>query len=175
MTLPAYSGRHATFDATTVLPVVPPAGAPPGPPSTVRLAFAVVWAQGIPGALAVGFWTLMAVAFGLGTGEYVGLLACLVFSLVGFAAVGGWFLLANRVRRGGRAARIVVVAGNALVLALGVTTLVITGTTADPTFSLVLLAVVLSTIVVPVLLFLPASNAWFRAVSPAPGPGSPPR
>ncbi|MCD2185595.1 hypothetical protein [Actinomycetospora soli] len=171
MTLPAYSGRHATFDATTVLPAlpaVPPSGAPPGPPAPVTAAAVVLGVQGAFGVLGVGFFGLLAVAFGLGTGDYPGLAACLLAVLLGLALVSLWFLLARRVRTGSRAARIVV----ALVSAVGLAGSGASAALVGP--SLITIGAAALQVSVLVLLFVPSSNAWFRAVSPAPGPGSPP-
>lgn len=172
MTLPAYSGRHATFDATTVLPAlpaVPPSGAPPGPPASVTIAAVVLGVQGALGVLAVGFFALMAIAFGLGTGDYPGLAACLLAVVVGLALLALWFLLALRVRTGSRAARIVVAVISAVGLAGSVASAALVWPSLITIGSAALQASVL------VLLFVPASNAWFRAVSPVPGPGSPRR
>ncbi|GAA4825943.1 hypothetical protein GCM10023201_10540 [Actinomycetospora corticicola] len=169
MTLPAYSGRHATFDATTVLPVVPPAGAPPGPPATVTTAVVVLAVQGGFGVLGLGFFGLMAVAFGLGTGDYPGLVACLLLVGAGLAFLTGWFLLALRIRTGSRGARVVVALVSAIGLAGAATSAALVWPSLITIGSAALQASVL------VLLFVPSSNAWFRAVSPAPGPGSPRR
>lgn len=59
MTLSAYPGRHSTFDATTVLPQAPPAGAPPGRPAAVDAAFWVAVAASLVSMLGAVLLTVL--------------------------------------------------------------------------------------------------------------------
>lgn len=173
MTLDAYSGRHSSFDATTVLPVpaahearVPPAGAPPGlhllppRPSTVTAAFCIALAHAV-------LWILgSVVALGL-AGIMVGATAD-VASAVGVVAlfgipltlgVGVWMAATVRMRSGRPAARVLLAVlaglGALLCAALGL---------ADGTLLLPLAGLALH-VALLVLLFRPSTNAWFRAVA----------
>ncbi|MEJ2869281.1 hypothetical protein WCD74_16010 [Actinomycetospora sp. OC33-EN08] len=177
MTLPAYSGRHSTFDATTVLPVAalepraPSAGAPPGRPAVVEAVFWLAVAQALAALAGAGILGLILLA--VSTRPPEGAIAAAVVVGGTLLADAGWVLLAWRVRAGGAAARVVlaVLAGMGLLIAL--------------LFSLVAFTVLLPVIGVAlnagvlVLLFAPASNAWFRApdpaLTPSTGPGSPRR
>ncbi|WP_157647697.1 hypothetical protein [Actinomycetospora chiangmaiensis] len=178
MTLPAYPGRHATFDATTVLPVVPPAGAPPGRPTVVEAAFWTMVAPaalGVLGSLAVAGFTLI---WALGYSALELYLTAAVILVLGVGANVAWFLLGLRMRTGSTTARV----GYAALTALGA---LVTAVVCVPLWmTLVPLVVLGCQVTVLVLLFLPETNAWFRAVdpispvgpiSPVPGPGSPRR
>ncbi|MFC5062590.1 hypothetical protein [Actinomycetospora atypica] len=190
MTLDAYSGRHSTFDATTVLPAwtpgeapVPPRGAPPGlpalppRPSTVTAAFclamthAALWIVG--SLVALGLAGLM-VGATADVASAVGVVAVIGVPIT--LGVGTWIAAAARMRAGHPGARVLLAVlaglGALLCAALGLV---------DDTILLPLVGLALHGALL-VLLFRPSTDAWFRAaardraaVSPAPGPGSPPR
>lgn len=169
MTLPAYSGRHATFDATTVLPQAPPAGAPPGRPTEVEAAFwtmVLPAAVGILGALGGAGFTLI---WALGYHAVPLYLFAAAILVVGVGANVAWILLGVRMRSGSQSARV----GYAVLTGLGA---LVSAVLCVPLWATLLPVVALGCqITVLVLLFLPSSNAWFAAVSRAPGPGSPRR
>ncbi|MDL5158532.1 hypothetical protein [Actinomycetospora termitidis] len=174
MTIPAYSGRHSTFDATTVLPAaalhaqVPPAGAPPGRrPGTVDAVFFVAVAQAVAALAGAAVFALILLA--VSTHPPEGAIAAAVVLGGTALADAGWLLLAWRVRAGGRGARVVLAVLAAVGLLIALVFSLVGWTVLVPLLGVALNAAVL------VLLFAPASNAWFRVLSPAPGPGSPRR
>jgi hypothetical protein len=157
MTLPAYPGRHAFFDGTTVLPAAPPAGAPPGRrPGTVEAAF---WTMVLPAAL--GVLTALVAAgvslvFGVGYGAWQLYVLAAVLLVGGVGGNVAWFVLGWRTRNGSPGARV----GYAVMTGVGVLT---SAVLAVPLWATLLPLVALGCqIAVLVLLFQPASNAWFR-------------
>jgi hypothetical protein len=169
MTLPAYSGRPASVGASAVLPPAPPAGAPPGRPTEVEAAFWTMVppaAVGVVGSLAGAGFTLI---WALGYSALPLYLFAAAILVLGVGTNVVWLLLGLRMRSGSSPARV----GYAVLTGLGA---LVSAVLCVPLWATLLPVLALGCqVAVLVLLFLPASNAWFAAINRAPGPGSPRR
>lgn len=156
MTLSAYSGRHATFDATTVLTQAPSTGAPPGRPAAVDAAFWVAVAASLVSMLGAALLTVLLVVLGLGHRSTGATIVGAGLLLVTAAVNAGWLVTGWRARRGSPGAR----TGFAVLTAAGLLASLLVCLVAWSTVLPLLTAVLQSAVLV--LLVLPASTAWFR-------------
>jgi hypothetical protein len=164
MTLPAYSGRHSVFDATTVLPVqAPPAGLPPGArlgpppaatrPATVSAVFWVALAQVLCSLLGAGVLAMILLA--VDTSRSEGVAAAVLLGVVTVVVDACWLGLAWMVRGGSQVARVTLAVLTAIGALVALVFSVVAWAVIVPLLGLVLQGAVL------VLLFSPATNAWF--------------
>jgi hypothetical protein len=137
-----------------------------GRPAAVETAFWLTAAQAVAGSLT---WMTAGAQVGLlDTTASADRVLFAVLCLVGTGAHLAWLVLGWQVRRGDLVARGTFAVFSGFGLAWSVFAS-LSGWLVPPLIGVVLLAAIL------ILLFQPTSNAWFRAVSPEPGPGSPRR